>query len=157
MEYASLIPEPVLALLREESTLSLATVSSEGEVSIAPVFYYVDHHLHLYWFSSAKSEHSRNLRYKSIVSASVYHATAEWKQIRGVQMRGTVQKILGKVERESVSRAYRERFHLGSIFQIAMNESVLYRLEPTWIRYLDNGVHFGYKKEYRKLGGIYEE
>jgi uncharacterized protein YhbP (UPF0306 family) len=157
MESANPIPEPVLKLLREESTLSLATVSAEGEVSIAPVFYYVDPQLHLYWFSSAKSEHSRNLRFKSIVSASVYHSTAEWKQIHGVQIRGTVQRVLEKEEYDSISRAYRERFHLGSIFQIAMNASVLYRLEPTWIRYIDNSVHFGYKREYRKLGGVYEE
>ena len=54
--------ELIAALLREETTLSLATNSENSEASVAPLFYIADEELSLYWLSSKTSLHSLNLK-----------------------------------------------------------------------------------------------
>jgi uncharacterized protein YhbP (UPF0306 family) len=92
----------VAALLRSENTLALATMNERGEPSVAPLFYLVDEKLSLYWFSSPRSLHSRNLKSAPRASAAVFRHAENWKGIRGVQMRGAVTVIAEKVRRAAV-------------------------------------------------------
>ncbi len=57
--------ELIAALLREETTLSLATSDANCEACVAPLFYIADKELSLYWLSSGNSLHSLNLEKKS--------------------------------------------------------------------------------------------
>jgi len=72
--------ETIAALLREESTVALATADQRGEPCVAPLFYIVDGELNLYWLSSADSAHSRNLTGNPRASAAVYRHTEKWKE-----------------------------------------------------------------------------
>jgi uncharacterized protein YhbP (UPF0306 family) len=139
--------ELIASLLRGESTLAVATVDERGGPCVAPLFYIADAELNLYWFSSAESGHSRNLHPSATVSATVFHHTENWKEIRGVQMRGEVEAVADAERRSAVVKQYCERFRLGRVLQLAIRRSTLYVFRPEWFRYTDNAKHFGYKFE----------
>jgi uncharacterized protein YhbP (UPF0306 family) len=137
----------IAALLRQETTLALATVNERGEPCVAPLFYIADANLTLYWLSSAASLHSLNLARNPRVSATVYRHAETWKQIRGLQMRGQVAAITQPERRKALIGQYRERFQLGSVFRLAISQCSLYAFRPECFRYLDNSKRFGHRFE----------
>jgi uncharacterized protein len=140
--------EQVAALLQSQSTLALSTNSAGGPRS-TPLFYIVDDDLRLYWFSSASSEHSRALRLNPEAAISVYRPTEDWREIRGVQMRGRAAAVTDRARRRAVSAAYCERYRLGAFFKTAMARSRLYVFEADWVRFVDNSRRPGYRFEIR--------
>lgn len=139
--------EQVVEFLQSQNILTLATVTKDELPCATPLFYLLHGDIRLYWVSSASSLHSQNLLSGREVAAAVYATTDRWKQIHGVQMRGAVQIITDSLERKEVLRSYAKRFRLGRILRLAMSQSTLYRLVPSWIRLLDNSRQFGYKCE----------
>jgi uncharacterized protein YhbP (UPF0306 family) len=139
--------EIIAALLRDQSTVALATVSAQGEPSVAPLFYIVDACLNLYWLSSPNCLHSRSLAANPAASAAVYRPTENWKEICGVQMRGRVETIFGPQQRNPLIKSYCERFGIGAVLRLAIRRSTLYAFRPDWFRYIDNSKHFGYNFE----------
>jgi uncharacterized protein YhbP (UPF0306 family) len=143
--------ETVVELLRSQSTLALATCDAGGTPRVAALFYLPvcvpGEGLRLYWFSSSASRHSRNLRRDPIGAVTIYRSTDQWKQIRGVQMRGRVEVVNDRARRESIAREYAERFRLGAMLDAAMSRSRLYEFQPCWLRYTDNVERLGYKFE----------
>ena len=135
-----------LELLRGQSTMTLSTCDEAGWAQATPLFYYVDDGLTLYWFSAAKSAHSKHVLREPRVAAAVFVPTEYWKEIRGVQMRGHVSVVTGAMRRK-ITALYRERFGLGTMFRLIMPRSLLFRFQPTWIRYLDNAKGIGHKFE----------
>ena len=136
-------------LLQSQSTLVLSTVNADGKPHATPLFYLAGAELELYWFSSDSSQHSGNLTPDHSVAVAIYTSTEHWKEICGVQMRGTVENVTSRKIRRDVTRRYCERFHLGQSFCLALASSSLYVLWPSWIRYIDNSRHFGYRSEIR--------
>ncbi len=132
-------------LLKSGSTLTLATCGPDGAPHAAPLFYLPGDDQRLYWFSSARSLHSRNLKRDPRASVTVFASTADWRKIRGVQMRGAARAIADRELRRTIAAAYSERFHLGKLFQALMARSRLYCFEPCSIRYIDNTRGFGFK------------
>ena len=139
--------ELIAALLRQESTLALATTDELGEPCVAPLFYLASEDLALYWLSSASCLHSRNLERAPQASTAVYRHADQWEAIRGVQMRGSVAVVTGTARRNDLLKLYCERFQLGSVFRLAIGRSRLYEFRPTFFRYLDNSKRFGYTFE----------
>lgn len=139
--------ELIAALLREETTLSLATCSESGEASVAPLFYIADEELSLYWFSSESSLHCLNLNRTPRTAAAVYRNAKSWRDICGVQLRGAVSRVTEPERRATLVKAYCERFKLGRVFRLALHTSVLYSLRPEFFRYIDNARGLGYKFE----------
>ena len=138
----------VAALLAAQSTLSLATTNENGQAYVTPLFYYfVEPEFALCWLSSADSQHSRNLARNSAAAVTVYRQTEKWQEICGVQMTGQAVRIEDRARRKTIVAGYMKRFHLGTIFRLAISRSVLYAFRPAWIRYLDNSKRFGYKTE----------
>jgi uncharacterized protein YhbP (UPF0306 family) len=134
-------------LLRSQSTLSLSTVTAEGGPRAVPLFYLPGENLRLYWFSSASSGHSHDLKRNAAAAVAIYRPAEHWRAIRGVQMRGTVSIVTVPAERRAVADAYVERFRLDTLLRAAMSRSTLYRFEPSWLRYIDNSNRFGYTRE----------
>ena len=122
--------ELIAALLREETTLSLATSGEGGAVCVAPLFYIVDEEFSLYWFSSKSSLHSLNLKRTPRAAATVYRNAESWREICGVQLRGAVSKVAEPERRATLVEAYCERFKLGRVFRLALHTSDLYSLRP---------------------------
>jgi uncharacterized protein YhbP (UPF0306 family) len=137
----------VVRLLQGQSTLALATTCADGTPHIAPLFYLAGDALRLYWFSSATNRHSRNLKRDPAAAVTVYWPTQQWREIRGVQMRGTVSVVRDPARRSAITAAYSARFQLGTAFRAVQARSRLYEFQPSWMRYLDNSIRFGYKFE----------
>lgn len=139
--------ELAAALLQEQSTLTLATAGEAGEACIAPMFYIVDEELSLFWLSSQTSQHSVNLIGRPRAAATVYRHTDNWKEIRGVQMRGAVSVITDQKRRRELIKIYCQRFKLRSVFHLAISQRALFAFRPEFIRYIDNSRKFGSKIE----------
>jgi hypothetical protein len=139
--------ESIAALLAEETTLALATSGEEGEPAVAPLFYLADEELSLYWLSSESSAQSENLAGTPRAAVAVYRSTTNWRQIRGVQMRGMVSRVTELRQRRALIHAYCERFKLGTAFRLVIRRSVLYAFRPDWIRSIDNATGFGSRLE----------
>lgn len=144
-------------LLRKETTLALATTCQDGTPHCAPLFYWADEQLHLYWFSSRQSLHSRNCARSPAVAVTVYRNVRHWRQIEGAQMRGAVTIVSARALRASVARAYAARFQLGDLFSAALRRSALYCFTPAWIRWIDNSHGFGAKFELALTAGDGED
>lgn len=138
--------ELVRGVLQAESTLVLATVSVDGIPHAVPLFYVCDGN-RLFWFSSESSEHSINLEREGCVAASIFRSTERWNEICGLQMKGIARQVKDKSTRKAITKIYVERFNLGAVFRFAISRSTLYEFVPSWIRYINNATHFGYKFE----------
>jgi uncharacterized protein YhbP (UPF0306 family) len=139
----------IAALLKSQSTLALATRAADGWPRVTPLFYLSRDDLRIFWFSSAASEHSKTLRKNPAAAVAVYRPTERWREIRGVQMRGTVAVVADPAERRAIAEAYAARFGLGKLLQAGMACSSLYAFDPSWIRYIDNSRRLGYRFEVR--------
>jgi uncharacterized protein YhbP (UPF0306 family) len=139
--------ETIASILREESTLALATTDEQGRPCVAPVYYIAGEELTLFWLSAETSLHSRNLKRAPMAAAAIYRHTANWKEIRGVQLRGPVTVIDDSERRRALIAAYCERFHLGVLFNTAISRCKLYALRPVYFRYIDNSGVFGHSFE----------
>ncbi len=137
----------IRAFLESQSTLALATVDADGNPQIAPLFYVSDDALNLYWLSSSTSQHSVNLVEREQVAATIYPGAWHWTEIRGLQIEGTARPVTDEMTRQDILTRYYQKFDLPSGFETIIADSVLYMLKPTWVRWLDNGVRFGYKSE----------
>lgn len=137
----------IQAFLEAQSTLSLATVNAGGQPEAAPLFYVSDEALKLYWLSSEKSRHSVNLLARPRAAATIYPAVWGWQEIRGLQIEGEAAVVTHPAVRDAVLARYRRKFTLPPAFDAQIAASALYALRPRWIRWLDNGVRFGYKAE----------
>lgn len=135
--------ELVDALLRKQTTLSLATTGGDGEPLVAPLFYIADAELSLYWQSSVGSRHSLNLARSPRAAATVYRDVSGWRQIRGVQMTGSAARVTDPRRRAALIEAYCERFKLGRVLRLAARQSTLYAFTPEFVRYIDNAKGFG--------------
>ena len=139
--------ELVAAFLSEQTTLSLATTGKSGEASVAPLFYLPGKDLSLYWLSSESSLHSLNLSATPRTAATIYRDARNWKEIRGVQMRGLAGKVTDPECRAELIEAYCKRFKLGRVLRLAARQSALFVFEPDFFRYIDNARGFGCKFE----------
>jgi len=137
----------IQAFLETQSTLALATVNAAGQVEAAPLFYVSDEALNLYWLSSESSRHSVNLTARPRVAATIYPMVWNWNDIRGVQIEGEAQAVRDEFVRERVLQRYLAKFLLPASFDELIAATTMYVLKPQRLRWLDNGVSFGFKEE----------
>ena len=137
----------VRVLLESENTLSLATVSQDGSPRVCPLFYITRDTFRLYWVSAESSEHSMNIAVSNEVSIAIYRSTERWRKICGLQMRGHAGVVLDPHLRKEIISDYAARFQLGRLLRLGVSRSALFEFIPSWIRYIDNSRHFGYKFE----------
>lgn len=136
----------VAEFLREQSTLVLATAAAPELPRATPLFYLPGEELDLYWLSSTRSRHSVNVAEHAQAAVGIFAPTFVWREIVGVQMEGVVTVMEGDA-RKPLLKQYSERFHLGMVLSLAMQQSTLYRFQPHWLRYSDNRRRFGYRFE----------
>ncbi len=139
--------QKVALLLKSESTLALATIDEKGNARSTPLFFLVNDRLELFWFSSPRSGHSRDLAVNPKASVSVYKPATKWHEIEGVQMCGQAGPVKDRELRRSIIATYCRRFRLGTLFNPVIGSSTLYCFCPDWIRYISNSKRFGYKFE----------
>jgi len=145
----------IRALLREQSTLALATTDELGEPWVTPLFYIVDDDLTLFWLSSKTSLHSINIKRLPRASISVYRQAESWKDIQGVQMRGSITIVADKRRRSHLIKTYCRRFQLGAVFNLVISRCDLFAFRSEFARYIDNSRMFGTRTEFER--GVLEK
>lgn len=157
------------SFLAEHTTLVLATAGRRPDgsprVQTAPLFY-ASRGLECYFMSDLRSEHAQNLTADPRAAASVAADGQEWRSIRGVQMEGGVELLVG-AERERALRAYCAKFPFvagwqdaGHPLHVAVRSAGVYRFRPQRLKLTDNTRGFGHREEltlppdaWRRTGG----
>jgi uncharacterized protein YhbP (UPF0306 family) len=137
----------IQAFLDTQSTMALATINTNGQPQVAPIFYVADERLNLYWLSSPNSRHSTNLVLNPKVAATVYPSVWQWNEIVGLQIEGEARPIGDERIREQILTIYLRKFQLPAEFDSIISSSILYSLKPSWLRWMDNSVQFNFKAE----------
>ena len=144
--------EAALALVQEESTLTLATADESGPWS-APV-YYVYRNDSFYFFSSPQSRHIQQAVKSGKAAASLFQSANSWQAIRGIQMPGTVERVQSMALSIKVIAKYLNRFaFVSELFPdnpapdqaafFSRFRARLYVFAPTAVYYIDNRFGFG--------------
>ena len=95
-------------LINSQNTMTLAT--SAGESTWAAPVYYVYEHCAFYFFSDPESRHIREGLPARESSAAIHAPSTGWRDIRGIQMSGRIERIpLGR-EAASAFGAYLKKY-----------------------------------------------
>ncbi len=131
------------------STMTLATVSPEGEPHAAAVYFAYDEAINLYYFSDVSSQHSLDASQDPQAAVAIHAEAAEWQEIRGMQMRGSIWAVESKQEWQAAWQVYREKFPFVDGLEEVIAANQLYVFKPNWIRLVDNRQGFGYRQEWK--------
>jgi len=152
----------VRQMLEAHNTLTVATCG-DGEPWAASLFFASDRHLNLFFVSDVRTRHARHIAASAVIVATVNADCARWTDVRGLQIRGRVSVITG-LERMAALRHYLAKFHdVRTLFEAPESDDErtiaerlkaanMYRLQPNWIRLIDNSRWFGYKAEFELDG-----
>ena len=145
MEHHELV-EALRGFFAEVDTLSLSTVDNAGLPHAANVFCAADEWLNLYFVSDADSAHGQNIGQRPQIAAAGYVPVDNWHEIHGVQLRGECMPI-SEDQWDAVWGVYVSRFPAVAELQAVARMQQFYRIEPDWLRWIDNRVEFGFKVE----------
>jgi uncharacterized protein YhbP (UPF0306 family) len=140
--------EPGVLEVLETTTLSLATAGPGGRPFATPVFFAADEDLGLIFFSDPETLHVRHVIGRPEAAATIYPATGDWTEIRGLQVAGTVERIHPGDAWERAWAAYVRKFPFVADLRPLVDASWLLVLVPSWIRLTDNRRGFGFKREW---------
>lgn len=151
------LPEHIAAFLSSHTTLTLATVGPDGAPAAAAVFYAHDEDLNLYFLSEERTQHGQNLLANGLVAGTIQDDGQDWRAIRGLQVRGRAFPATGEDLVRAVAVYGRKYAFVAALLAGAGGPGVLagplakarfWVLRPTWFRWIDNTVRFGFKEEW---------
>jgi uncharacterized protein YhbP (UPF0306 family) len=123
----------IVDYLKKARLMQLAT-SKDNQPWVCTVWFAADDDLNIYWISSTKRRHSREIIENQKVSAAIVLAdqTPEDKP-RGVQVQGIANKLTDHADIEIAMSAYSGRiFSKETLLDLTKNwDHVFYRLTPT--------------------------
>jgi len=133
--------EKALAYLATHNVMTLATKS----VWAAAVFY-ANRDFTLYFVSSPKSRHARDIAREPRIAAAIHEDYRDWQAIQGIQLSGSVERLEG-AERDAALACYKAKFQFlnnpGAALLAALGKAACYRLRPTEVYFVDNSTGFG--------------
>lgn len=130
------------------STMTLSTTGPTGEPHAAPVYFAASEALALYFFSDPGSRHSLHTGRDRRAAAAIYPECRDWRDIRGLQLRGEVRSVEPGAEWEAAWEIYAAKFPFVSELKAVVTRNQLYVFKPAWIRLVDNRKGFGFKEEW---------
>jgi uncharacterized protein YhbP (UPF0306 family) len=143
-------------LIHEKFTMTLATACRDAAWA-APV-YFVFCNGGFYFFSNPRSRHIRQTLGSGQAAAAIYEESAQWEGLKGIQMSGKIEAVSPGTGAVNAFRAYVDKFplirsfisdpasfNLEGIFSLF--QARLYCFVPELLVYMDNTIHFGFKKE----------
>ncbi len=139
----------VLDYLRGHNVMTLAT-SGPGGIWAAAVFY-VNDDLELYFLSAPASRHGINIAANPRVAATIQEDYRDWREIKGIQLEGTVRKLEGFEQAAALTR-YGAKFPLVANLAQAPREIATafskigwYQVTPESLYFIDNSRGFGHR------------
>ena len=133
--------------LDRHTTLTLAVADADGPW--AADVYFVRVNGALWFFSKPDSRHATALRGDPRTAGTV-HAVAEgWRDIRGVQMAGTVVEVPDGPDRDAAVTAYLEKFPFAKPLLVGdlLRKVRFYRFDPETVLWIDNSEGLGKRTE----------
>jgi uncharacterized protein YhbP (UPF0306 family) len=134
--------------LEEHQVLTLAT---NGPLGLwAAAVFYVSQEFLLYFLSASHTRHAQNLRANSRVAATIQEDYADWVEIKGIQLEGSVELLTGP-EREKTITLYGTKYPFVGAASGAIADALQrvdwYRLTPERLFFIDNNKGFGHRDE----------
>ncbi len=148
----------ISAFLAAHNTLTLATVDDRGLPYAAALFYAEDTDLNIYFLSEKKSAHSRHIAISPWVAATIQDDSQLWQEIQGLQLHGRAELLTGTARLAAITiyvqkhpflkPMLRGKQCLAALSQVVSNAS-FYRLQPCWLRLIDNRKGFAHKESWK--------
>ncbi|MEE9212540.1 MAG: pyridoxamine 5'-phosphate oxidase family protein [Phycisphaeraceae bacterium] len=132
--------------LRQINVISVATIDDSGLPHAINAYFAADHQLNLFFVSDTASAHCRHVVNRPRVAVTAFAPVRMWQQVRGVQIHGNCSPIEPGMW-DDVWSIYLDKFPQMAEIEQHIRASQFYWVQPTWIRWTDNSVHFGYKVE----------
>ena len=143
-------------LISQQTTMTIST-AHENAPWAAPV-YYANRKSRFYFFSDPSSRHIREALESRKAAAAVFHQASTWKEIRGIQMSGSISHVLPGLDAIRATRAYLRKFPFTRDFfepslQIDLDAFTkkfkvrLYAFVPTLLYYQDNRIRFSFREK----------
>ena len=142
------VHQRAVAFLGEHHVITLATSDAQGPWA-APVFY-VHLGFTLYFVSSPRSRHARQVAIQPRAAGAIHAAARDWRDIQGLQLEGVVTHLAGE-ELVAAKACYTARFAFVNDTEplaAALARIAWYRFQPTRLWFLDNRVAFGQREEF---------
>jgi uncharacterized protein YhbP (UPF0306 family) len=140
-----------LDYLGRHRVMTLATHGADGPWAAA--VFYANDGFNLYFVSSPASRHSRNLAAHAAAAATVHEDYHDWREIKGIQLEGTVEQVLA-VEEKSVRKLYGGKFPLAAdlssapaAIAAAFAKVRWYKLAAARAYFVDNSAGFGHRDQ----------
>jgi uncharacterized protein YhbP (UPF0306 family) len=151
--------QAVQQMLAANSTLTLATTGGDGPWA-ATVFFASDSDLNLYFVSDYRTRHARDLAESHSAAATINPDCSAWSDVKGLQITGQVKPLTGMARAKGLALYLAKFTDVQALFDrpkskdeetIAqrLKAANLYRLQPEWIRLIDNSRWFGFKQEFK--------
>lgn len=138
----------VQAYLRTCHVATLATMGADGPWAAA--VFYVSAGYTLYFLSSPRSRHCRNLEQDPRVAVTIHADYSEWHEIKGVQLEGEATQLTG-TEEERARQLYASKFPLigraPAAIASALSRVRWYSIVPARLFFIDNSIGFGHRDE----------
>jgi uncharacterized protein YhbP (UPF0306 family) len=143
-------------LVKEQTTMTFATAS--GDAAWAAPVYYANREFNFYFFSDPTSRHIQETLKNNQAGAAIFHQSSTWREIRGVQMSGSISPVSVGIEALRALRGYLKKFPFTEEFfdqgqkldleAFAKRFRVrLYRFKPDLVYYTDNRVRFSFREK----------
>ena len=130
------------------STMTLATAGPDGEPHAAAVYFAADDRPNLYFFSDPESQHIQDIIRDGRAAATIHPECFDWQEIRGLQLRGTVQWVDRGPEWDRAWKLYSAKFPFVAELEAVISINQFYVLISNWIRLVDNRRGLGFKQEW---------
>jgi uncharacterized protein YhbP (UPF0306 family) len=142
-------------LVKGQNTMTLSTAVKD--VAWAAPVYYAELAFKFYFFSDPASRHIQEALASRQAAAAIFHQSSTWKEIRGIQMNGSLHPLSPGLESVRALRAYLKKFPFTMEFfgsgekwdldGFAKRFQVkLYRYQPDLLYYMDNRIRFGFRE-----------
>ena len=150
------------ALIKEQNTMTLSTAVKD--VAWAAPVYYANRGFMFYFFSDPGSRHVQEALSSRQAAAAIFHQSSTWKEIRGIQMSGTLHPLSAGLESLRALRAYLKKFPFTQEFFSSADKLDLegfakrfrvrlYRFQPELFYYTDNRIRFSFRESIRLSAG----
>jgi uncharacterized protein YhbP (UPF0306 family) len=144
----------ILDYLNAHNTMTLATCA--GNVPWAATVFYASDELSLYFFSAPDSRHCENFTANPRVAATIQEDYRDWRQIKGVQLEGSVALIDSVIEKTKALAVYARKYPeviklfmdpTSGVFHRAFLKVKFYRVTPEQVFFIDNAQGFGKRQQ----------
>jgi len=148
------LKQQIVDYLKSHNTMTLATCA--GDVPWAATVFFASDDLRLYFFSAPESRHCQNLTINQRVAVTIQEDYKDWREIKGIQLEGSVALVDGVVEKAKAMAIYAIKYPDviklftnpdSGVFYKAFLKVKFYCVTPDKVFFIDNAQGFGKRQE----------